>query len=103
MTGVLFKETGPVVEARWNPDLKSKDLSESGVMMGKMKHISWSLKLKVFSMKEQSDLQALKEQRAALRSELRMKVFTSGEEEYEHLLLHLKAYDTNSSKPKKTM
>ena len=39
MTGVLVKDTGLVFEARWIPDLDSKDLSESGVMVGKMKHM----------------------------------------------------------------
>ena len=42
-------------------------------------------------MNERGDLQALQKQRAALSSELGMKVFTSGEEEYEHLQLDLKA------------
>ena len=59
MTSMLVKDTGLVTEARWNPDLDSKDLSESGLILGKMKHISWSLKLKVSSMEEQGDLQGL--------------------------------------------
>ena len=68
-------------------------LKRSGVVVGKKKHINWSLKLKVSSTKEQGDLQALQEQRAALRSELGMKVFKSGEEEYKHMLLDIKTLD----------
>ena len=53
---MLVKDTDLVVKANWNPDLYSKELSESGVMVGKEKHISWSIKLKVSSTKEQGGL-----------------------------------------------
>ena len=43
ISGELIVDTGLEVKASWNPDLDTKELSKSGEMVGKGKHISWSI------------------------------------------------------------
>ena len=53
MSGALMTDTGLEVKASWNPDLDTKELSKSGEMVRKEKHISWSIKMKISSTKGQ--------------------------------------------------
>ena len=43
MSGALMTDTGLEVKASWNPDLDTQELTKSGEMVGKGKHISWSI------------------------------------------------------------
>ena len=68
------------------PDLSPGKRKAEGLIKAKGQIINWSLVAEI-----KPALAALQEQRAALRSEQEEKMFTTGEEEYEHLLIDLKA------------